>query len=321
MAIRKRVRRGDSLWRLAQRHLGSGTRYPQILDFHNKEAGKNGLRRIDQANLIFVGETILLPPRPKILKQGDGTKVEGDQSAIPANLTVTFVIGRDTPPIVYKAFSGDYTIMTEMSGGIDVEIASPDRYRHSLELMMSKNTLQARQKLHDAYDPAIFALTAKPEMVFESGKVKIEAPIATEAKLGPYTLEVNAATPTQLSGSLKPPTINGTLELGRRKYKYSADIKFKVDVIWHQRPKSEPEPVTETVKKKATVKKIADKPTVNTTKWDQTVAEKGVVVAVVFVAFTAVSLLLYRIATRGGLQPAPIMSPFTHTIDRHNPRA
>lgn len=63
------------------------------------------------------------------------------------------------------------------------------------------------------------ALTAKPEMVFESGRVKIKAPIAANANLGPYAIEVNAVTPMHMSGTLKPSTVSGTLEMGRRKYK------------------------------------------------------------------------------------------------------
>lgn len=330
MAIRKTVRRGDSLWALSNRYLGSGTRYPQIVDYHNQEAARHGLRRIDKPDLIFVGETILIPPRPKSPKpdnspKAKGTKTGGGQPSTPVNAKVTFVIGRDTPPIVYTTFSGDYTIKTEMSGGIDIEIASPDRYRHSLELLFSKNTVEARQKLYDAYDPAIVALTAKPEMVFdfESGKIKIEAPIAAEANLGPYTVRVDKIAPMHMAGILKPPIVNGTLEIGRRKYKYSADIEFRVDVIWHQRPKTAPEPVTGTVKENVTYtdKKDAYERTGHTTKWDQTVAEKGAIVAVVLVIFSAAGLILNRITTRGGLLPTPIMQPFTHTINRDNPRA
>jgi hypothetical protein len=230
--MREAVKRGDSLWSLAHRYLGSGTRYPEILEYHNQEAAKNRLRYIDQPGMIFVGETILIPPRPKFPKPGNGTKAEGDKSALPIKLKVSYAIGRDTPPIVHTALYSTYTIKTEMSGGIDIEIESHDRYRHSLELFISKNVLQARQKLHDAYDPAIVALTAKPEMVFESGKVKIDAPIAAEANLGLYTMQVYQVTPMQMSGSLKPPPINGTLELGRRKFKYSAEIEYIIgDVV------------------------------------------------------------------------------------------
>jgi hypothetical protein len=70
--------------------------------------------------------------------------------------------------------------------------------------------------LHDTYDPAIAALIAKPEMIFDfdSGHIKIEAPIAAQANLGPYTLKVEKVTHLHMSGVLKPPPVNGTLELG-----------------------------------------------------------------------------------------------------------
>ena len=126
-----------------------------------------------------------------------------------------------------------------------------------------------------------------------------------------------------MSGILKPPTINGILEMGRRKYKYSADIEFRADVIYHQRPKTAPEPVTGTVKENVTYtdKKDAYERTGHTTKWDQTVAEKGAIVAVVLVLISSAGLILNRVATRGGLLPVPIMQPFTHTINQNNPRA
>jgi hypothetical protein len=156
-------------------------------------------------------------------------------------------------------------------------------------------------------------------MVFESGRVKIKAPIAANANLGPYAIEVQAVTPLHMSGILKPPAINGDLEMGRRKYKYSADIKFKVDVIWYKKPNGRPDPVRAT--EPQTAKKDFIEPIGRTSKWDQTVNEKGVVVAVVLVLATAAASLAYRIATRGGLQPAPIMTPFTHTIKRNQPEA
>jgi hypothetical protein len=320
MPIRLTVRRGDSLWSLACRYLGSGERYPQIYDFHNQEAARYGLRPIEKPNLIFVGQTILIPPRPKVPKPGSGTKAEGSHWPIPLNLKVTYTIGRDTPPIIYAANYGDYSIKTEMSGEIAIENKTPGhlKYVHNYELAMSKDSIQAKQKLRDTTDPALVALTAKPEMVFESGKVKIKAPIAAKANLGPYAIEVQAVTPLQMSGTLKPPTINGDLEMGRRKYKYSADIEFKIDVIWHQRPKGKPEESVRVTKPTTQFNPdVGRRQTNHTSKWDQTVTEKGVVVAVVslflYAAYRAAELL----TTKGMARPI-IMSPMIHEIDRHN---
>jgi hypothetical protein len=317
MAIRLTVRRGDSLWSLAHRYLGSGERYPQIYDFHNQEAARYGLRPIEKPNLIFVGQTILIPPRPKVPKPGSGTKAEGSHWPIPLNLKVTYTIGKDTPPIIYKASYGDYSITTEMSGEIGIENKTPGhfRYVHNYELAMSKDSIQAKQKLRDTTDPALVALTAEPEMMVDkSGMVKIKAPIAANANLGPYTVRVDALTPMHYSGTLEPQTIKGTLELGRSKFKYSADIWFKVDVFWHKKPKGGPEPV----KVPEPVKKVDPiKPTNHTSKWDQTVTEKGVVVAVVSLFLYAAYRAAEIFTTKGMARPI-IMSPMIHEIDRHN---
>jgi hypothetical protein len=97
-------------------------------------------------------------------------------------------------------------------------------------------------------------------------------------------------------------------------------------VIWHRRPKDILEPVAGTVKENVPTLKpsqdVGAEPTTgHTTKWGQTVAEKGVIVAVVLLCFSSAGMIFHRIATRGGLLPAPIMQPFTHTIDQNNPKA
>jgi hypothetical protein len=310
MAIRKTVRRGDSLWSLAGRYLGGGERYPQIYDFHNQEAARYGLRPIDKPDLIFVGETILIPPRPKVPKPGNGTKAEGNHLPIPLNLKVTYNIGRDTPPVTYVQPCGDCTITTELGGEIGIEIASQDRYRHSLELFMSKNPMQAKQKLHDAYDPAVVALTAKPEMVFESGRVKIKAPIATEANLGPYTINVHG-TPMHMSGTIKPPTISGSLEMGKRKYKYSADIEFKADVVWHKKPKGAPEPVK--VTKPSPQERQLVIPTDNSIDWKE-------IATVVTWSLVGTALMIFGMRMVPQPNGATTIEPFIHYIDPHDPR-
>ena len=117
-----------------------------------------------------------------------------------------------------------------------------------------------------------------------------------------------------MSGTLKPPAVDGTLELGRRRYRYSAEIEFKVDVIWHQRPKGRPEPVKAPVKRNEPV--FFDS-TEHTSRWDQTVAQKGIVLAVVtFVLYTA-SRAVEIFAAKGMVRPT-IMPPLIHQIDHRN---
>jgi hypothetical protein len=98
MPIRQCIQKGDSLWSLAGRYLGSGARYPQITAFHNQEAARYGLRHIDNEDLIFVGETILIPPRQKLPAPGHGTKAAGDQLPIPLMRGMPITI----PPFIHE---------------------------------------------------------------------------------------------------------------------------------------------------------------------------------------------------------------------------
>jgi hypothetical protein len=249
------VRRGDSLWGLAHRYLGNGARWPAILDRHNREAANPGrdkrLIPIEDPNLIYVSQYIMIPgDRRNVLPAATGTKYEANETAKAINLKVSYTIGRDTPPVVYVQKGLDFTITSEMSGEIGVELKSPDRFRHNLEMLMSKDPAEARLKLKEVCDPALCALTAKPEFGFdgETGKVKVKAPIAAEAGLGPYTVEVHTESPLHLSGKLKPPAVAGTVEANGRQFKYSADAEFKVDVVLEPKPRGrveEPVRVTE----------------------------------------------------------------------------
>jgi hypothetical protein len=115
------------------------------------------------------------------------------------------------------------------------------------------------------------------------------------------------------SGTIEPQTIKGTLELGRSKFKYSAYIWFKVDVFWHKRPEGGPEPVKEL----APQKEIYENPTGHMSRWDRTVTEKGVIVAVVSLVLYAAYRAAELFTTKGIARPI-IMSPMIHEIDRHN---
>ncbi len=97
--IRHVVRRGDSLWGLAGRYLGSGARWPEIDQFHNEFAlgGRHPqLLPIKDPNLIFVGQTIFIPPRslkPHTLSQGKPwPKVEVTKPATGLDLKVVYKI-------------------------------------------------------------------------------------------------------------------------------------------------------------------------------------------------------------------------------------
>lgn len=69
MGIRHMVKRGDSLWSLSSIYLGRGTKYHLIVDYHNQEAtrfkGNSSLLPIDDPNLIYIGQTVMVPSKEK----------------------------------------------------------------------------------------------------------------------------------------------------------------------------------------------------------------------------------------------------------------
>lgn len=329
MAICHTVRRGDTLWSLAGRYLGSGAKWPAILERHNREAlrpdGAKRLLFIKNPNLIYVGQYILIPGDHKKVPPGTGNRHEADKDALPFNLKITYTIGRETPPIVYVVEGPHFTITSEVSGEIAVELASSDRFVHSLELGISKDESEAKLKLKEAYDPAVKALTTKPEIKFSAadGKVTIESPITAEAGLGPFTVKVQAVSPMHMSGTLSPPTIHGEVEAGGRKYKYSADLEFKVNVVYVPRLGDKvKEPVggmqNQFVKEQFVEQKN------NSVDWykiGERAKEFFVVVTIGLISAAGVIAGVWHIQANGlAHQGASSITPFIHTIAPNDPR-
>ena len=98
-----------------------------------------------------------------------------------------------------------------MSGKIVIEVLGSERYNHNLELALGKDPVQIKSKLRQVYDPALCALTAEPELSYESGLIKIRAPIAAEQDAGPYMIRVEASAPNRLSGFLRVQPFEGVV--------------------------------------------------------------------------------------------------------------
>jgi LysM repeat protein len=317
------VKRGDTLWRLAIRNQGSGTQWPKLVAHHNNEVAKrgpySGLLPIKNENLIFIGQTLFLPPRPKRIEIGQGKKYPANSLAKPVDMPINFGIGHETPACRWSYKYPEAVITAELSGNITIEMVSDNRHSHNLEILFSRDSVKVKGKLKKLYDPVLCKLLAEPSVKFEGGKVKLNSPIAAQADLGPYTIEVEpGATPMQMSGSIKPPKISATMTNDGNDYKYSADIEYKVDVTLL--PKNEPvrEPVAETAKDRIaqTEKKDMIEPFGHTTRWEKTVAERGFAMAIVSLALYAVSrTAMIFVRARTGAMGTTIMPPMIYQID------
>jgi hypothetical protein len=98
------VRRGDSLWGLAHRYLDNGAKWRAIYDRHNEEAAKPGRERrlipIEDPNLIYVGQYIMIPGDRRNVPAGSGTRHEANQPAKAVDLKISYTIGRVTPSMI-----------------------------------------------------------------------------------------------------------------------------------------------------------------------------------------------------------------------------
>lgn len=317
--IQHNVIQGDSLWRLAHRYLGSGTRWPLIFNFHNENHGRFGgqsrLFPIRNENLIYVGQIVLVPARTKEMPAGTGTKAEGDRAAIPVELKVEYTLGKDTPPLVHTLHTPDFTLTAEMTGKLAIELLSPDRYDQNLELALGKDPVQLKSKLKQVYDPAVCALTAEPEMAFESGLVKIKAPLFAEHDAGFYTIKVEAESPTHLAGILKLQPLSGAVMAGGRKCRFDAEIELKAAVDWHPMPK---EKVIEQTRVGDPHEQPIFAPSERKTGWQMILQKTDEIL-------TMVVLVMIGIAVSPGVGSrmtgqTTSVTPFMHSVDPHNPR-
>ncbi len=238
MPLQHVVKRGDSLWGLAGRHLGNFARWPELVKYHNEKILRSGGNRgkvftIKDPNVIFVGQILYLPIRDKHLlstAKATGTKHEAGKPAIPVNLKIQYGFGYDEKPFVYYQESCDFLIKCEMKGKIAIEIFSPDRYKHNLEFIMAKDPMHCKQKLNKIYHPVFCTLTSKPVMESDRGKVIIKSPIAEMANSSAFIVNLNSKKSGQSSGSLQTKPVTGYVDIGGRKFKYYAKIEYSIIV-------------------------------------------------------------------------------------------
>jgi|GEM_PF-2630955 len=238
MSLQYVIRRGDSLWALAGRHLGNPARWPELYSFHNEHVLRMGgdrgsAFRIQNPNAIFVGQILFLPIRGKRIMSAMTTtrsKTTAERAAIPIDLRIEYAFGSAGEPIRYVQESKDKVITAEMSGKISIEMNSADRHRCNLELLMSKDALQCKKNLDEIYSPAISALVSEPNMMFETGRVIIDSPIAAGAGTKPFVVNVSIGSQGRMMGAFEAPPAIGSVEVGKRKFNYRAEIGLKIEV-------------------------------------------------------------------------------------------
>jgi LysM repeat protein len=238
LALQYEVKRGDSLWNLAGRHLGDSDRWPELLNFHNDLADKYGTTssrvfRIIDPNKIFVEQILYLPVRGKQLSRPateKGTKNQAGQIAIPINLKIDYTFGHDVPPIIYTQETPEGTIKTEMRGKISIELIAPRRYRHNLELLLAKDETHCRQKLNEVYIPAFSALTAFPDIALEGNSVIITPQGPAKAALPSYKIPLAEKSRKKMHGNLKVQKNDKGIKVEGKQYKFSHDIEIIVNV-------------------------------------------------------------------------------------------
>jgi hypothetical protein len=209
----------------------------------------------------------------------------------------------------YKQVLPHCTIEAKLSGSIAIENLTHGRYRHNLELALSKDAPAVKQKLGQFSDHAFRDLTKGVELGFQDGHVTLKAPIMAQAGMGPYTIKVVAENPMKLKGSLKPETISATADVEGRKYKYTADIAFDVTVTLHPKlPKVAPESIKEILPAKEPARdgyKIG-------TGEDVTFA--------VFITLLLLSVAAWPSRLAGAMSGTTSIGPFLHRIDMNHPR-
>lgn len=157
-------------------------------------------------------------------------------------------------------------------------------------------------------DRALTQLTKSVEPQFDmaTGQIKLKASIAAHANIGPYEFRVEADSPNHLKATHKPKPFSGIVQYGKGRYKFSAEIAFKIDVTLHPMNRNNPAPV-------AQQKPLESKK--NSSGIIETLTVLGLIVA---------SAIITIFGPKGNV-PTPKFSPasstpFLHNVDPNDPR-
>lgn len=208
-------------------------KWPFIRDHHNQQAAlqRHHIRlvTIENPDLIYIGQTIMIPTGQRPSTPGTGQRHEANQAAKGVDLKMEYKI--EGPETQYRVETPGYTIDAKLSGTITMANMMHDRYEHNFELSLGRNDAELKHKLGQYTDHVFRDLTQGVSMDYADGKVTIQAPIMYKAGLGPYTIELAAESPTVWKGTLRPEPFSTIANVGRRRYKHTTNIQFDVTVM------------------------------------------------------------------------------------------
>jgi len=127
------VKKGDTLWDIAEAELGSPWEWPRLYAFNNRdEVVRSGVRRITDPDLIYAGETIRIPrigPKPSVPFSGEGrrnpvpvTRPEKLRDLLPT-VNVPFAVGYDLSDVPEIAVKGPgYIARVQLKGNVTIEL-------------------------------------------------------------------------------------------------------------------------------------------------------------------------------------------------------
>jgi hypothetical protein len=172
------VVKGDSLWRIAERKLGSGTQWPRIWKYNNRpEVVRATGRNIPNPDLIYTGQTLIIPNVP-------GTR----PTAAPSG----------TPPVPHKEAVSEHPAFTSARNKPEARTTPPPASGGkgttlSERLKTEKSPIALKYKLDDLRWPARDVGTAIIEVRMTGDIVlmtKKEYPVTYVTSRGELELQV-----------------------------------------------------------------------------------------------------------------------------------